>query len=497
MTIRAWPALAAMGEVNGAVLGYARGVWGKRQGDAAGFHWLAVSPGFGEGAADLARRLPLGSEDSPIRAVCWRALPDRFLALAFYPSRAVDAAGRGGILEKQVLEWRPESRIPVALAVLFLLRCVAGWDDRIWWGRQGQGRWEQPGYALPIEPSDCPPLVVDEQAAQALIDKGIADLNAAADAPRLQGLYARLLSNRRPAQLPALSQPLSPEALAVLLLPLPAQAAGLLSLAGWVPSRRLGLQDLAESWDLVATGQRLAAGTEEEADLDAALCERAGRMALALLENAPDLLAEEQAASARPGEAGPHIEKNLLLAELGHFAADPHRRHLDLARLGALLRHADYPLSVGDDPGDHPLCRWVRQTAERRPDWADPAEWGIKVDQLRAATLVFLPHPHTLDLVGLPESPYVPALLPVLACKPDKVGGHLAAHGLEHLRAIVEQSLACPRTAVAARIRAWLHQWQAAVGEETPLGALVAEPIEGNGPEIVARKGSSTSPGTA
>jgi hypothetical protein len=102
------------------------------------------------------------------------------------------------------------------------------------------------------------------------------------------------------------------------------------------------------------------------------------------------------------------------------------------------------------------------------------AEWGVKIDQLRAAALFLLPHPRTLDLVGLPQHPRVPALLAVLAGAPDATAAPLAAHGESALRRMLGHSLACPDAPLVADIRQWMSRWLAATGDADLTRALSA-----------------------
>jgi hypothetical protein len=156
-------------------------------------------------------------------------------------------------------------------------------------------------------------------------------------------------------------------------------------------------------------------------------------------------------------------------------------RRLDLALLGEDLRAiARYSLlEPGSDPAGHPLIGWLATLTEQRPDWVDARDWGIKIDQLRSAALFLLPHPRTLDLVGLPDNPPVPALLAALAADPTAVGDGLAAHGILSLRRMLEHSLACPDPTLATDIREWMGTWLVTTGHpelEDALGDLMQPP---------------------
>ena len=527
----AWPALAGGAALVGEQLHYAVGIWGKVHGQPSDYRWIAHSSGFGSRLPDLHRRLRIGSEDLAVRTTAWRApwegLAERldWFAVGTYPSRAQDAAGRSGVLEKQVLHWRrPAPGVPVALAACALLPLVARADDRPWWDRVGEGDWRRPDYALPLGPAACPAVTIRRAELEAVIAAGIDDLMAVLDQSRLAAVYAALLAGSHPAVLGGLERPLSPAALATLLLPLSPGQAERCSLCAWVPSTLIDPQDLARNWDLVVVrqpglppsvaaeyvdpGAALAAalyardpGLIARADrgqggwsadqeqcsehpnqrasiivpaivpssaetvrciveapswrskrLEAAATMSAGPVAGIMIEANPRMHLEPAAAATWPG-----------LRTLYTFADCIDLRRLDLGCLAQdLTAPAAYPLLAPDaDPAGHPLLDWIAVLDGARPAGVDAAEWAFKIDQLRAAALFLLPHPATLDLVGLPRSPQVPALLAVLAAEPGLAAGHLAAHGGPALRRMLEHSLACPAVSVVSDIRIWMQRWLA------------------------------------
>ena len=77
-----------------------RGIWGKAHGARSDFRWLARSAGFARRHADLGRRLNLGLEDRPRAFAAWRRSAIPATAVAAYPSRATDAAGRAAFPRK-------------------------------------------------------------------------------------------------------------------------------------------------------------------------------------------------------------------------------------------------------------------------------------------------------------------------------------------------------------------------------------------------------------
>ena len=233
-----------------------RAVWGKAHGQASDFRWLGRSPGFPE-TPELRLALGIGSEDRPRRSVYWRASGGgRFLAIAAYPSRAVDAAGRSGFLERQILAWSSGDLPPALGAILWLPRSQAF---------EGEGA---AGEVLRrcAAPS---PLEAPGDLSEA-ISQGLEELQQAACRDALIRLYGELLSRdpqraidgpspgaERPCWL-TVEEPLTPLALAALLLPLPRDLGGRLSLAGWVPSSRVALPELEGRWSLVCGAPSLA-----------------------------------------------------------------------------------------------------------------------------------------------------------------------------------------------------------------------------------------------
>jgi hypothetical protein len=166
-----------------------------------------------------------------------------------YPSRAADAAGRRGFLEKQVLEWHPEGDLPAAAAGFVLLSEAASFDDADWWPRREEASWSEPDFVLALDACSRPlsprRLVEEvEKGRQELLESGVGE-------DQLTELYGGILGSLRPARLEGLGASLPPRALASLLLPLPRSTADRLSLTGWIPSSRGNLEDLGQRWDAV------------------------------------------------------------------------------------------------------------------------------------------------------------------------------------------------------------------------------------------------------
>jgi hypothetical protein len=118
------------------------------------------------------------------------------------------------------------------------------------------------------------------------------------------------------------------------------------------------------------------------------------------------------------------------------------------------------------------LIGWIETLEQRVPAGVNAPEWAFKIDQLRAAALFLLPHPRTLERVGLPHSDRVPALLAALAGEPGVLTGDLAAHGEAGLCRLLEHGQRCPDQLLVADIRRWMQLWLAKTGNRDLMPAL-------------------------
>ncbi|MCG8461713.1 MAG: hypothetical protein MI919_35980, partial [Holophagales bacterium] len=335
---------------------------------------------------DLGPALGVGAEDQPARCLFWRRLDDgRCLAVAAYPSRAVDAAGRSGFLERRVLAWRPEPGTSIVQAMGALLELAAEQmaDARL---ATAPGAWLRPDFRLTLAAGT---VAVSPAELERHGEEGRRWLGEHLGEEGLAEVYARLLAGRRPAVLRC-QRPLPAPALAALLLPLPRSEAEALSLAGWVPSSRVGAGGLAAHWDLVA-GRVAATAFEPSAEELAT----ARRWARALVRGQPPGL---EAASAEPevaflGEVTepaqlpePGAETEGLppwIRSIRAFVEDPGARWLDPAETARALSLDATVAPI--------LAAWREEVVASLPEGADTWQWAVKTDLLAALLVAVAP----------------------------------------------------------------------------------------------------------
>jgi hypothetical protein len=429
-----WPALAGAEATDlPAALRVERAVWGKVHGASSDFRWIAATRGFSRlGAArdrGLEAELTVGAEDRLSRFTLWRSLAELHLAAACYPSRARDGAGRSGFLEKQLFAWGPEARsVPVAAGALLLLPAVAELDDQVWWGRIDPVTWDT-DREMVLRLGDANEVSLSDELLRRRAAEGLEALRSLIEPSALSSFYARLLAGERPAPLAGSPEPLPPTALGALLLPLDRGTADGVSLASWLPSGRTPAASLASRWDGIATPSDAWPAGDDRVTPSQEVVDRARRMAEAILTGDPSRL--EGTFSGRPStgpvrpaatprderapvrepepaparaetrtetrtELPPALPEPLELAApppgaawtLVHdFARRPARRWLDPAALAAQLE--------GTSPHDprtaaELLHSWIRTVSTARPAQADPDQWEVKEDLLRAVALALL-----------------------------------------------------------------------------------------------------------
>lgn len=472
--LREWPALA--GPAWPDKLKYSRAVWGKVHGAASDYRWIALSAGLVP-KQNLHTQFAVGVEDLQEETLLWRNLDGRCHAVSCYPSRADDAAARGGFLEKQVLSWDTAS-LPAALGALVLLPEAAKLTDDVWWDRYKNQRWSDPDFSLTIEPSRHEPLAVREEDLAAAVEQGIEEIRSAVGNVRLQALYATILSDRKPAFLPGLRQPLSAAALAALLLPLHRERADSLSLAAWLPSRRATPEELKALWHVVVLPPGLAELAAGAPEIARDFQEEGRRLAAMLLGLGPiseppaDLptnpfepeakpaLPPKKAERPFPGHtielAAPPARAPEPLKRLHDFAVATDRRWLEAEKLDAR------PCQL--DPHDSPIPAWIDTLRNRRPSWVDNEQWEVKLDLLRSAAFVLHPRPEMVKILGLPTTGRVPALYCALRPQHALLSRAeldlLGKLGQPALQKVLEQSLRPGVGLRGSQVRALLRYWQ-------------------------------------
>jgi hypothetical protein len=271
-------------------LNYERAIWGKVHGAPSDFRWIAASSGFRGSEQKVEQHLQLGSEDAAASMPLWKAVGNFYYAVYCYPSRAADASGRRGFLEKQIIEWRQPEGVPAALAALLLLPKVARFTDEIWWNFFDDPRWLEVDFFIEIAKEDYLPVQVSTAECEQVIAAGCKMLAESMEMEKLQELYALLLAGQYPVVLNAIEQSLKPEAVAALMLPLPREIADTISIAGWLPSRRFNIDHLSQRWGVIGNGLNQSLTTPVSAVPTKEQWHQAQLMTQAILANDPSVL---------------------------------------------------------------------------------------------------------------------------------------------------------------------------------------------------------------
>jgi hypothetical protein len=402
-----WPAFGGVSLPSFLEVTCERAIWGKAQGATSDFRWLARSAGF-DSAGDLERSLTLSAEDRSQTATFWRRHGTHWYGGVYYGSRASDAAGRRDFLEKQLLQWQPLADLPAVLGAFALLPLVAIFDDSPWWPHRADPEWERTDFTVAIAPVA---ITVSLPVVERALSQGLAALRPLGTAA-LTALYVDLLAGRRPSCLYGVAQPLAPEALAALLLPLPRERADAACLAAWLPSSRLD-RDHLTGWDLLAIANegRPATAPEPVVERQAAACARAlvegepGGLQATLVAPGPRAPRLHAPAPPLPSPLRPHrlhltpLPEGALepLRELYEFAVAPRRRWLPPRPLPPLKASGDGEI----------LFQWIAELTQQPGD-ADPPQWGVKIDLLRRAALALMPGKNTGARVGSMAGNWVP-----------------------------------------------------------------------------------------
>jgi hypothetical protein len=325
MDWRQWPGMRGVGSATTWRFRCERGIWGKVHGAESDYRWIAASPGFSGGRGQFYAELSVGQPTAPEKFSLWRSYGGRFYAVSCYPSRARDAVGRSGFLERQVLEWEPAPDTPPALAALALLPAVTSFNDMDWWDHSDDPRWGRSEFALPIEPLDY------EVTAEEIGPRVEAGLRRLRELPEetARRFWTELAAKCErpehypPALLPDQSAPLPALALAGLLLPIDPDTGARLSLAAWIPSNLATAADF-RVWDGVAAGKRFWNSPEPlraEAELGSAW-----NLAIAADESEAEALRAYGPEAGKPVLAREPEEERPLPAEAARLLEFAHSR---------------------------------------------------------------------------------------------------------------------------------------------------------------------------
>lgn len=244
MELSGYPAFAGLDQLPPRI-SFERAIWGKVDGARSDFRWIARSSGFKGHLQHLERDLTIGLEEQPRKAPFWRWWNTSccYYAVSCYESRARDADGRSGFMEKQIIEWRPEG-VPAMVGALYLLREAANFEDNLATTSALDTRWSDLTFSLPLESKPCQ---VTSEGLQGLLEKGRQDLSRIPDR-ELAHFFYNLGATGQKAFAASPDGPLTPEALAVLLLPLDREKADRISLGAWIPSQKTDANAL-RNWD--------------------------------------------------------------------------------------------------------------------------------------------------------------------------------------------------------------------------------------------------------
>jgi hypothetical protein len=486
LDLLAWPALAGLSAALTFELRFSCGVWGKAPGATTDYRWLATSPGF-PADDDLAITLNLGAEDRPERSWHWRGWQGRWCAFCTYPSRAIDAFGRRGFSEKQMLIAESDPSLPAAAVALALLPLLRARDDAVWWERAPQSAWVDTRYRLAITAPADGHISVSAHELRATIQSGVSALAAALTEADLAAAYGNLLGDRATLLPSALA--LSPEAVAALLLPLPRAVADRCAIAGGLVSSRPRWEELERRWNLLvvpdSTRSQPTAGQES---LSAA-GERALLLGQALLRADPTPLGGSASPTAEAnadqradadsavrdgaGTSGlpvrdlpltqPPAEAPVAIKRLWTFAARTDARWIEPDQLIEILDggpSADAAQRLRAALGAYGslLLRWIDFVSHHPPPAAQAEHWQVKVDVLTALGLATVSDPEVRAQLRMPDGTRVPPLLYFPVLVPPQTG--LATHWDESTgpTEAIRRSLRCRDHSVREPIRAWLER---------------------------------------
>jgi len=470
----AWPALS--GTSIPAEMLLDRAIWGKAHAARSDFRWLAASPGFFRARSDFAHELKAGREQAPWSGAGWKALSDAHCAIAFRPSAARDAFGRGGFLEKHVWNWGDDGATAPAIAALLLSGEVAGAGALEWKGPWAHLDWAIDRFIAPIETLR---LQVELGIIGTAFDRGMEFLRNVVLPEELESFFAGVEAGESPAVLGGLTASLPLEAIAALLLPLPRQLADRFSMPGRVPDAPWPAHGAASGWNGVACERNLPPRRASGGGY-AAVWTRA------ILDDCPPRYENAPRRSAAPARVPPPATAAKITParsaglELDEMIASGAR----FEELSQLLRSIDGSL--------HTLVQfacsreyWREASelvpAERTPFAEDSAEARVleacvtrgdravqgsagsrmaaaKADLLRSACICLSPSPRSTIHLDNIVSPEVAPLLFATQLRWDATP-QLGLMGYEVCALAIQRSLGCRSLEHRARMMVWLDEW--------------------------------------
>jgi hypothetical protein len=304
MSLWEWPAMRGISARPESRFNCQRGIYGKVDNVKTDFRWIAVSTDFTRSRKELHKRFNPGSERIPFIPLWW-LYEGRYYASSCYISAARDSAGRQ-FIETQILEWEPPRDAPIALGALALLSSVATAPPVDWceWG--SDPGWRDETF---VKPLPTPQIKLTQAELEGAAERGLSDLRSFSEKALLE-FYRALLARRPPALLTGLEKPLSPHALAALLLPLRPDECATQSFAGW--------ETELIHWSGMACSRKPASlSRNPDSSFPPEIEDRAAMLAKAILADDPEL-------AARPCDA-----VRSILA----FARDSGERWAEAARL--------------------------------------------------------------------------------------------------------------------------------------------------------------------
>jgi hypothetical protein len=348
-----------------------RAIWGKMHRASTDSRWIAASEGFDPSAELAIRALTVSTEDEPRTSRAWKQQGSGWMAIHAYPSRARDAAGRSGGLEKQLLFARADSAMPPTVAAFILLEAASRLDDSVWWDTWNDPNWEDYRYHLVLPPE--PDIAWSTASLAQRIERGIEELRTKFSHSALAAFYQDILNSRLPAFLCAEPDLISPEALASLLLPLPPATAAKTSLLSGLPDSRLAA-DRLQAWTGVVSRLNTAVPP-------VAAGPNAQRMAESLISANPGLLASDATTESVAVPAGPKVRERTAQRLIDFLESAEFR-----ALCGPELAVADWR-AIRSEAEIQALVERIRllesdlEQDRSFPD--DPERYRARIDQLR------------------------------------------------------------------------------------------------------------------